>query len=178
VVARAGAAIEVSARGAWRANCAELLGRFFDYTYAYRFGPCDHDVVIASLHRLDPEAAPLATPLAAPLATPLATPLSQACYLPDPRAGERYDQAWQAALAWRDDAWWVDIETRRFARRVHIAVPGFIAEEDWFHIAPGRAVHVRLREDAHAPDLHRSGVPVGEIRAINALRPITIRGTR
>ena len=62
--------------------------------------------------------------------------------------------------------------------KTEIAGPGFIAEEDWFHIAPGRAVHVRLREDAHAPDLHRSGVPVGEIRAINALRPITIRGTR
>jgi len=182
VVARAGAAIEVPARGAWRANCAELLGRFFDYTYAYRFGPRDHDVVIASLHRLDPDAASLGTPADLPLGTPLAArpavPLSQACYLPDPRAGERCDQAWQAALVWRDEAWWVDIETRRFARRVHIAVPGFIAEEDWFHIAPGRAVQVRLRQEAPAPDPHGSGLPVGEIRAINALRPITIRGTR
>ena len=50
VVARAETPIEIGPRSTWTIGSDELLGEFRDVTYAYRFGPPEHDVVVATLY--------------------------------------------------------------------------------------------------------------------------------
>ncbi len=69
-MAQARQPILLRAHSAECVEAAALLDRFFDFTYAYRFGPQAHDVVLATL-----------------LAEEGGEPLSQAVYLPDRRAG-------------------------------------------------------------------------------------------
>jgi hypothetical protein len=60
------------------------------------------------------------------------------------------------------------IESRRFARFVHIADAHYRAARDWFHLPAGRPVRIALLplnagETAAAPN--------GEVRAINSISP-------
>ncbi|MGI4816202.1 MAG: glycosyl hydrolase 2 galactose-binding domain-containing protein [Janthinobacterium lividum] len=162
-IARCDVEIKIAAHGAWRANAAELLGRFFDFTYAYRFGPREHDAVVATLRSLED-----------------GTVLSEAFYFPE-RSNAREAIDWTTRLEERDGVWWVDIETSRLARYVHVVVPGFIARDDWFHLVPGRMARVALLADVeHTMATRLSAkriVPCGEVRAINSNKPSLIKGT-
>ncbi len=49
VVARATAEVTLAPRSATAMNATDLYGGFFDYTYAYRFGPSELSVAVARL---------------------------------------------------------------------------------------------------------------------------------
>ena len=117
-------AIEVPARGALELSGFELTGRFFDLSYAYRFGPRTHELVVAQLITLGGEAISEAHHLLAP-----------------PKAG-----AGEVAAELRQDArgWTLALTAERLQPYVHIADPGFRPSDDGFLLVPGETRQVRL----------------------------------
>jgi beta-mannosidase len=160
-VASASRRVELAPRSAQRIGAAQCLGQFFDFTHAYRFGPRAHDVTIATLR--DPASGDV---------------IAEAFHLPDRSVAQRYDPGFTVTPQAGEDGWQLVIETRRFARFVHIVDANYRAARDWFHLPPDRRVTVPLiplnkrvtaasgtpfKADATSP------APVGEVRAINAL---------
>lgn len=152
-------------------NSADLLGRFFDFTYAYRFGPPEHDTVVASLYTAD------------------GTLLSETFYFPErtgPSVFERRDIGLAAHAEYRDGQCLVDIQTRSLARYVQISAPGMRPEDNWFHLAPGGTAQVRLVSEATStantfappgsdPAQANAGVPLIEVRALNSSKTVRVR---
>ncbi len=52
IVGEATAPVEVPGHGSWSGDVETLLGRWVDAAYAYRFGPPQHDLVVAALDDL------------------------------------------------------------------------------------------------------------------------------
>jgi beta-mannosidase len=160
-VARARRDIRVEPHGALQVSAAQWLGRFFDFTYAYRFGPREHDTVIASLYNSGDRL------------------ISQAFYFPERTATavfERGDIGLNASLEQRDGQWWVHVSTRATARYVQIAASGplpkdagRLPQDDWFHLGPNATVSVPLY-----PDRHEDPTTI-EIRAINYNKTLRLR---
>lgn len=151
-VASASRAVELAPRSVQRIACADLLGRFFDFTHAYRFGPRAHDVTIATLH--NPASG---------------TIWSEAYHLPERRALERHDLGMTATPHRTGDGWALTLESTRFARFVHIADTHYRAVCDWFHLPPERPVTVPL---VALPGGDTTRAPEGEVRAINGTAPV------
>ena len=144
-----------------RLEAAALLDRFFDMTYAYRFGPPAHDVVLAALYEPAPDGNAGAAGAAG-----AAAPLSQSVYLPERRADALLPAELRAELACEDGQWWLTVATRRFARWVHVEDHAWRAEQDWFHLGPGQSRRLRLLYDGPAGAAARL-MPSGEVRALN-----------
>lgn len=144
---------------------AELALEFFDFTYAYRFGPCLHDVVHAAW--IDGSG----------------TVVSEAFYLPDRSAAALAPPELHAQVERIDGQWWLTISARRFARWVQIDDANLQPASNHFHLAPGASRRVLLRADdgprrgegRGEEGLNRlacAAIPMGEIRALNAPRPL------
>jgi beta-mannosidase len=119
----------------------ELIGRFFDLTYAYRFGPRDHVAVAAQLWRPDGGLA------------------SQAVYLP-PGV-----QAWQAGQVQADlepdgEGWRLTLTAERLLRFVKVVDPNFAPDDDWLPLLPGEPRKLRL---ARRPEALSDARPAGEL---------------
>ncbi|AOK44357.1 beta-mannosidase [Burkholderia vietnamiensis] len=156
-IARCGGQVRLAAHDAVRLGSAELLGRFFDWTYAYRFGPCEHDTVVASLRGDD------------------GALLSQAFHFPSrthPAVFARRDPGIEARVSRAGDAWHVDIDTRHVARHVQIDAPGFMPLDDWFHLAPGATARVALIPQPIGTPRIDDAPPSVDIRAVNAARTV------
>jgi beta-mannosidase len=155
LVAQAAQDLVLAAREAHRIEAASLMDTFFDFTYAYRFGPPAHDVVVATLEGADGGEL-----------------LSQAAYLPDRRASALKPPGLKGDLECVAGEWWLTISTQRFARWVHIEDDVYQPAQDWFHLAPGESRRIRLMHEggSQAPGALN---PSGEIHAINAERPIS-----
>lgn len=153
VAAQAEQTLTLQPRETRRLATAAMLDHFFDFTYAYRFGPPAHDVVIATLHEVEGNAL-----------------LSQAVYLPDRRAHALRPPELSGTVARVDGEWWLTISTRRFARWVHVEDAAFRPVENWFHLGPGEARRIRLMHDP-GRQVAADAIPSGEIYALNAERP-------
>ncbi|WP_322015107.1 glycosyl hydrolase 2 galactose-binding domain-containing protein [Paraburkholderia sp. J12] len=154
-VASATRMLELAPRSVARVGAADLLGRFFDFTHAYRFGPRAHDVTIATLR--DPATGEI---------------VSEAVHLPERRPMERHDLGMEVTVQRSGGEWSLVIQARRFARFIHIADAHYRAARDWFHLPPDRAVTLALVPlDGTAHD----AAPDGEVRAINAAAPVFYR---
>jgi beta-mannosidase len=169
-VASARTALTLAPRSLQRISAAACLGQFFDFTHAYRFGPRAHDVTIATLY----EAAS-------------GEIVSQAFHLPDRSVHARHDLGMTVEVERHGKGWQLAIETKRFARFVHIVDPHYRAARDWFHVAPNRRCIVPLLPTGSAASPQEvvalasnasfkadetSAAPAGEVRAINALSAI------
>lgn len=134
--------LELAARSTEALSSTELFGVFFDVTAAYRFGPAPHVVSVARLE----DAATGAR-------------LAEAFHFPLGRAAAMAP-AIVTAITGRDaEGWWLDVAADRFAQSVHVDAPGFLPEEDWFHLAPGHTRRLRLAG---------RGEPQVRVRALNA----------
>ncbi|QTO46272.1 glycoside hydrolase family 2 protein [Burkholderia latens] len=157
-VARAAGPVRIAAHDTIRLGSAELLGRFFDWTYAYRFGPCAHDTVVATLRGDD------------------GTLLSQAFYFPSrthPAVFARREPGIEACVSRSGGTWHVDIDTRHVARHVQIDAPGYVPRDEWFDLAPGTPARVALIPLAAPGEARADDVPPSvEIRAVNAARSV------
>jgi beta-mannosidase len=132
-------------------NVEELLGRFVDASWAYRFGPPAQDLIVLSLERDQEEVPEL---------------LSQSFRLPAGRPA-RAESAATLGLSgtvrtFGEAQVWLTVSTRRYAHGVRVAVPGFVADDDAFSVEPGHGREVRLRPIGD--DLSPTG---GHLTALN-----------
>ncbi|WP_025599789.1 glycosyl hydrolase 2 galactose-binding domain-containing protein [Burkholderia sp. WSM2230] len=162
-VASASRTVRLAPRSAQRISAAACLDRFFDLTYAYRFGPRAHDVTIATLR--DAASGRI---------------VSEAFHLPDRRIGAPGDPGLTVAVERAGGGWQLVVEAKRFARFVHIIDPHYRAAHDWFHLAPDRpsivplvpftsqSVNVAHASKAAFKADATYAAPAGEVRALNA----------
>jgi len=139
--------IALAPRAATTLPAFELIGRFFDIAYAYRFGPPGHDVTSAVLR--DAASGKV---------------LAEAFHFPLGRGHERHHCGLVAQLEREGDDWSLALSTRRFAQSVEIVDHAWRPEHSWFHLAPGEPRRVRLNRRPGT-----SGEPSGEVRAVNAI---------
>jgi beta-mannosidase len=149
-VASARRELVLPARGHRSLSSAELLPGFFDITHAYRFGPPQHDVTLARLIRAEDRAE-----------------LALGCHFPAGPALPRQEIGLGAELLWNGTAWELELTTARFAQYVDITDPQFRPETAWFHLPPGASRRVLLLPEGAA-----DAVPRGEVRGLNAIRPV------
>lgn len=142
-VAKAERAIDVPGHGSCTWSSAELLGRFFDATVAYRFGPAAHGLSHAALCDADGDV--LAEAFHFPLGRDvLPTPIGLAAELIEGPAG-----------------WSLRLSTARLALTVAIDIAGASRPADnYFHLVPGIFRDIALV----GTDIR----PQGIVRALNA----------
>ncbi len=140
--------VTIPARGSLELSAAELLGGFWDTTYAYRFGPPGHDLVTVSLvSDSDPD-----------------TVESEAFHFPVGRPSTpEQDLGLEATIQpATDDAFTLQVSTRRFAQAIAVNLPGFTTDDNYFHVRPGDRKRVTLRRLAPS-----TAEPAGSIQAMN-----------
>ena len=147
-VASASKDITLAARSTARIQASDLLGQFFDFTYAYRFGPRAHDATVITLRdKISGDV------------------LSEAFHFPDRACTQRHDLGLEVRVEQTSkENWELVVNAKRLARWVHIVDPHYRATLDWFHLSPGRERRIpliaRQRNTSHPPE--------GEVRALNA----------
>jgi beta-mannosidase len=131
--------IEVPARGYAEFDVEQLLGRFVDASWAYRFGPPPHDLLVASLERDEQPPGGL---------------ISQSFRFPAGRPGASESAERLGLLAeaeeLADGTVRVLVQSRRFAYGVRVHASGFEPDDDAFSIEPQgeRVVRLHPREPA------------------------------
>ncbi|MCK7615558.1 glycoside hydrolase family 2 protein [Roseibium sediminicola] len=129
-------------------NAVELIGAFFDVTYAYRFGPLSHDVTVVELR--DQGSGDLiadAYHLTGSGLSPMHFDLPDIELRPDAAGG-----------------WLLCLAARRFLQSVSLSIPGFQPEDNGFHLAPGIAKQIGLKRSLCCEP---STAPAGVLRALN-----------
>lgn len=118
-----------------------ILGAFHDTAYAYRFGPPQHDVTIATLLGEHGDV------------------IAEAFHFP--QRGVPATVAANVVAEARDNV--VTVSTDRFLYAVHFDTAAAMPEDNYFHLAPGRAKSVVLRGDCD-----------GFVGALNLEQPVRI----
>jgi beta-mannosidase len=141
--------IEIAGRSAKKVSAAALLGRFFDFNYAYQFGPPAHDITFATMH----DAA-------------RGEQLGEAWHAPCGRRPIYRELGLRATPRHTDDDGWVlEVSTQRHAQSVHIIDRHFRPDDDFFDLNPMAPRRIRLvRRNPSAIDVS----PHGEILALNS----------
>ena len=141
-------AATIPARGALMSSVEEMLGRFVDVSYSYRFGPPGHDMIVATLEQ----------------------PFSQAFRFPVGRPMQRAaidELGMNGETSAGDGAIEVTLRSKRFAWGVRVAAPGYLADDAYFGIEPGGERRIRLR-----PIFSKPGKPI--VTALNAEGRLTL----
>jgi beta-mannosidase len=134
----------------------KLIGSFFDISYAYRFSAPQHDATVATLR----DAA-------------TGEVLSEAFHFPLGHARGVAEGALSASVEQDAGGYALILKADRLARFVHIVDPGFLPEDDWFHLAPKSERRIRL-----TPRDATSGRPKGKVRATNVPAPLAYEAAR
>ena len=100
-----------------------------DLSYAYRFGPCSYDVLRASF--VDQHAQSC-----------------EAFYFPLGLPNSQTDVRLSASARRLEDGLEIDIACQGFAQSVHIEAPGYVADDQYFHMAPRSRRTLRLTSRA------------------------------
>lgn len=129
-----------------------LFDDFRDLTYAYRFGPPGHDLVVAKI--IDDTNQQL---------------LGDAFYFPLGLPSQQDDVGLQAmATKERDGGYLLTLSTERFAQAVAIEAGDFLPNDNYFHMEPGGERTVRLSGTTTNNEF------VGYVHPLNATRPTRI----
>ncbi|MCJ2136277.1 glycoside hydrolase family 2 protein [Methylobacterium sp. J-026] len=142
VAARAERGVTLGARAALTLTSAELLGRFFDATDSYRFGPRIHDVAHACLTGADGGI------------------MAESFHFPGPRPIAQGAIGLRAEPVMTESGPALRIATERLALGVQIQAPGARPADTGFHLAPGTARLIAFPG--------RTRLPRGSVRAINS----------
>ena len=135
------------ARSTQNLACLDLFEHFMDLNYAYRFGPMTCDAVVATLK--DPQG----------------TQLAQSFHFPDGIGGRSESDIGLSARATMLDAQTAEltVRTKRLAQGVHFDLPGFHADDDYFHLLPNTEARVTLRGVGSYP-------LIGSVCAVNSIK--------
>jgi beta-mannosidase len=144
-VGQAELAVALPPRSARTVSADAMFEGFRDLTHSYRFGPPAHDLIVATLMR-----AGVTEPHARAFHFPLGLP----------NTVER-DVGLRAEALRDDDGWWLRVSTTGFAQTVALALPGFMPDDNYFHLEPGSERLIRLVGEVNRP-------PAGDARALNS----------
>lgn len=128
-------ALRIEARGARTLGADRLLGRFTDAGNVYRFGPPKYDVIAARM-RDEATGDVIAEDFFFP--TGLELPVRAANV--------------RAHAEWSGNGVALQLETDSFLQAVRISSSGFAPDDNYFHLAPGRAKAVALRAPRDSRD--------------------------
>ena len=151
-VARVVKEVSVAPHAGMTFHAEELLGGFYDTTYAYRFGPPTHDVSCATLKNSVGQIichqfhfpAKKAFPYTQANIEVVAKPLNNGCYQ-------------------------VSISADRFLYAVQIECNGFLPDDNYFHLMPGEPRQIRIK-----PVGSSSEIPQIFVRAANVQGSIKV----
>ncbi|MEP7101151.1 MAG: glycoside hydrolase family 2 protein [Burkholderiales bacterium] len=152
---RAAQTHSVPAHGALTLPIAQWFDDFVDLSRAYRFGPTEYALVVATLRDAAGDA------------------LTQAFHLCEGLAAQRERDVGLSAQASQlaDGQVELTIATLGFAQSLHFDLPGFVADDEYFHLAPGAERCVRFTPIAgNAPTLL-----AGTVRALNTRDAVSVR---
>ncbi|MDX6376171.1 MAG: beta-mannosidase, partial [Gaiellaceae bacterium] len=130
LVADAVRRVTVPARSTIRFGVEELLGRFVDAAYAYRFGPPGHDVVAAVLTSGDD--------VLRDVHLPLGPPSARACAAASTIVAE-------SSPAGPGEPVRVELTTTRFAYGLRVEAEGYEPGDDGLLLEPGGSATILLR---------------------------------
>ena len=121
--------LTVPARGAKSLSSLELLEHFIDLTHAYKFGPMACDAVVVTLSDSQDR------------------PLCRAFHFPGGLAAQPETDVGLTARAIMLDDQTAElvVKSKRFAQGVHFDLPGFQADDEYFHLPPQSEMRVTLR---------------------------------
>lgn len=107
-------------RTAQQLSAFDVIGAFFDITYAYRFGPLAHDTTVVRLRRPGETAV-----------------LVEAVHFPSINASTEPAVVVATLEPAQNGAWTLNLTTDRVVRIAHVAVEGFMPDDDWLCLTPG-----------------------------------------
>jgi beta-mannosidase len=137
----------VAARGSLTLPIAQWFDRLMDLARAYRFGPCEHALVAATLRTADD------------------AEIAHAFHFPEGLPNTREGDIGLTAQAFRQSDGTLELvaRTQKFAQSIEISMPGFAAQNEYFHLAPDTTRRVLLTPVRLGAEV----MPRGEIRALN-----------
>jgi beta-mannosidase len=148
--------------GEW--NVETLLGHFVDVSWAYRFGPAQQDLVVASLEHDPADTSESGAELISQsLRFPAGRPLTR-------ESGERLGVE-ASVEAFADGSLRLRLHARCFAYGVRVHTPGFTPTDDAFSLEPGVERTLRLR-----PDRADERFAGGHLTALNLEGRVRIEG--
>ncbi|HVT38149.1 MAG TPA: hypothetical protein VHE78_03835 [Gemmatimonadaceae bacterium] len=155
LVARGMHPVAVAPHAGLEVNAAALFDGFLDLSYAYRFGPPSHDLIVASVRDAH------------------GTRVAQAFHFMRGLPSTQEPDVGLAALVRpRDDgAYDLLVRTRRMAQSIRIDIEGFTVDDNYFHLAPGGERRLVLRPDAGSEASGSIGAPRGFLQPLNAEAP-------
>ena len=147
-------ALDLAPRSSQSVHVDGLFDGFLDLTYAYRFGPPQHDVVYITL--VDRATGALR---------------ATACYFPGhlPCAPDAELQL-TADVEPARDGYALSLQANRFAHGVAIEIDGFMPDDNYLSLEPGQPRRVALT----AVDTAAVRVPGGSVTALNGPGPVSI----
>jgi beta-mannosidase len=131
----------------------EVLGRFVDISYAYRFGPPQHDLVVTSL--TDADGATVAQDFRFPLGRP------------EGMRGRSDLGIAASAVRGPSGELSVTLQAKQLLYGARVSAPGYVPSDDAFNTEPGRPTTVRL--DPATSDGHRAEICVSALNLANAV---------
>jgi beta-mannosidase len=151
-VAAAERSLDLPPRAVREFDVEQLLGRFADVSWSYRFGPPAHDTVVASLEHAADDGGVLAQAFRFPAGRPL-------------RRQAPAELGLTGALLPRGDGSWVlELSSTRLAYGVRIHVDGFRSAEDALTLEPGHPREILLVPDGAEAEATRGS---GHLTALN-----------
>ncbi len=144
VVMRREREVTLPAHGARTLSSAEIVGSFFDITYAYRFGALSLEVAVVTLSDAVTGAR-----------------LAEAAHYPLGRAAVAHDPGLSATLQREGAEWAVIVQATRFAPCIQIEAPGYRGEDEGFFLLPGERRRLAL-----VPTGKEKGPPAGEVVSV------------
>jgi beta-mannosidase len=145
--------IRVEAHASFSIAATTLIGRFFDTTFAYRFGPAAHDLNHARLVAVD------------------GTILAEASQFPLGRSLDRRTCDLAARVEITSAGFDLVVGCAAAALSIVIEDTHFLGADNGFHLAPGERRIPLLRRPNAPPD----AVPEGRVRALNTQEVVHYR---
>jgi beta-mannosidase len=131
----------------------DLFDGFMDLSYSFRFGPPAYDVMRVAVSEVDGRGL-LAETFHFPQGLPNVIGM---------------DVGLSAAATPAGEAWHLNIQCKGFAQSVNVQAPGFVADDQYFHMAPNTRRMLTLKARTPA-----AKSPEGAVHALNAAAPSRI----
>ena len=159
VVARNEIPLKLAGRGRQLLSADEVLGGFYDVSYAYKFGPPHHDVAVATLFEADRQV------------------IGEAFYFVRRRESNVVPVVVEAIAEMAGYLeYQVTLQSERFLHNVRLSAPGYQPIDNYFHLVPARKKVIRFV--ANVPNDQLPALFKVDVEALNLETPITVSASR